>query len=504
VRGGAFALAAVVAAGAAGTVAAVRWPATATSVRTGSTVRMSLPAVGIAAVPLCPGPQGLVAPAGAEAVPLTGPVAVAALTSGDTATLGGRPVPVATTDAARFGALTLARPVAGTVALEPDGAGRAALELSAVQLGLARSGDARGLVAVNCTTASTQTWLVGGGTSLGRRARLLLANPALTPATVDVAVHGPRGVVEAPQGNGVVVPARGQVAVQVDALAPDLSALALQVRARSGRVSAVLHDTLVRGANPAGADDVTAAAPAGRTQWVPGVSVSPPGTGALPTKPDDPGAVAVRVANPGPEPAVARVRLVGDAGSVPLDRGVVSLAAGAVTDVPVTGVPAGMYAAVVEADAPVVAGALVGRAAAARPAEFGWAASVAPLTTPVVTALPSLTEDGRRTAVAATLALTAPGASSSVEVTEVGATGDALRTVTVTVAAGTTLAQPVTAGAAGVRLRPADGVAVVAALVLQAPDPSGPTVAVLPVRPGPAGGGSRPDVVADPRLGLRG
>jgi hypothetical protein len=45
---------------------------------------------------------------------------------------------------------------------------------------------------------------------------------------------------------------------------------------------------------------------------------------------------------------------------------------------------------------------------------------------------------------------------------------------------------------------------VVAALVITVPDVAGQMVSVLPVRPGAAGGGTRPQVVADVRVGLRG
>jgi len=501
-------LGAVVLVGGGGVSAATRWPAAA-SPPGGTPPRIVLAATGVAATPVCPGPPTLLAPTGGDASPPGGPVAVGALVRGSTATLADRPL---VPGSGGLAALTLPRTAAGAVTLLPaGGAGGGAAgapEVSAVQLELARTGDARGLAAVPCATATTQSWLVGGGTQVGRRARLLLANPAPTAATVDVVVHGPQGVVAAARGAGVLVPARSEVALQVDALAPDLATVAVQVTARNGRVTAVLHDSWLRGVTPGGVDDVSAAAAPARTQWVPGIVVAPPPAAALPDRADAPGAVAVRVANPGPDPAVVRVRLLGADGSRPLDHGVVTLAPGAVVDVPVTGVPAGPWTAAVQADVPVVAGAVVGRGGPAQqPAEFGWTSSVEPVTAPALLALPTLTDAGGRTDVEGTLLLTATGAAASVEVTELDGRAGVAAVRTVAVAAGSTAVQRLGAGAAGVRLRPLGAGAaapVVAALVLTVADDAGPLLAVVPFRPGASGGGSRPEVVADVRLGLGG
>jgi Family of unknown function (DUF5719) len=519
VKGRLLAVVAVVAVTGAGTAVAANRPAPSAS-RTAAQ-RMPLPATGVAAVPICPGPETLVAPPGGETVTPQGPVAVSALVQGRTAVLGDHPL---VPGSSGLGLVTVPRTVAGSIALQarpaPAGTADAGPSMSLVQLGLARTGDTRGIAALACSTASTESWLVGGGTQVGRRGRLLLANPAPTAATVDVTLLGPRGVVPAPGAGGVVVPGRRQVALFVDALAPDLAVVAVHVQTRSGRVSAVLHDSWVRGTTAGGVDDVTAAAPAARIQFVPGVSVAPATGTALPAHATDPGAVAVRVVNPGDDVAVARVHLVGSGPPVTLPGGVVTVPARSVVDVPVTGVATGVYTAVVEADAPVVAGAVVGRGSAGSeaagtaeaatlagvpPAEFGWAASVEPGTTPALVALPSVTEDGSATEVTATLSVTAPGRAAEVEVTQLDGRGTVLRTATLPVPAGSAAEQKLDAAAAGLRLRPAGaGAPVVAAVVLSVPDAAGPLVSVLPVRWGPAGGGSRPAVVADGRVGLRG
>ena len=149
---------------------------------------------------------------------------------------------------------------------------------AATQATSATSGDLRGLAAIACEPALADSWLVGGGTGTGERTRLLLANPTPAAALVDVVVHGEDGRVDAPQGEGVVVPSGQQVALYVDALAPDAGPVAVNVTARSGRVVAVLHHTRMLGITPGGVDDVGPAAPPGTDQVVQGVVVAPPGS----------------------------------------------------------------------------------------------------------------------------------------------------------------------------------------------------------------------------------
>lgn len=522
------------------------WPApgASASVAGGRVTQVSLPAVGVAAVPVCPGPQSLVAPDGGTAVEPGGPVVVGAIVE---SVEGRRPATLSgvalTGGEGGFALRTAPRTSAGLVTLQAPSSSTVPV-MSAVQVSLRRSGDLRGLTALACPTTATRTWLVGGGTQAGRRGQLVLANPAGAPAEADVTVYGPRGPVSAPAGTGIVIPAGGVLALRIDALAPDLDAVAVLVQARGGRISATLQDSYVRGLTPSGVDDITAAAPAARRQVVPGISVAVPAGTGLPEASGAPGGVAVRVVNPGSVDVVARVRLLGEAGPVEVGGGVLTLAAGEVRDVVVTRVPEGIYSAVVEADAPVVAGAVVGRAPSAgaaagaaspprastlgaaaaarsvgpaavtagraatdatgRPSDFGWAASVEALSGATLVALPAVTENAARATIGGVLTVAAPDGAGSFELVQLDGEGHRIETATVLlVPAGTSSRYTVSPKAAAVRLRPLDGSStLMAAVVLQAPDPSGPMIAVLPVRPGPAGQGDRPYVVSDVRAGL--
>ena len=468
----------------------------------------SLPVTPAAEVPVCPGPETLQVPQGADAVPAPGRVAIAGVVAPADAV--GQPstpavpgarrssAPVAPAaglhplgeprrppsgEAAPAGGGSSATPATGSgspgpairvVQASPTQAGAWRLDsdhggevpvVAAAQWTLATGGDLRGLATTGCVPATTDTWLVGGSTRPGHRARLLLANPGVSPAVVDVTVHGPQGVVQAPAGNGVTVSPGQQQALYLEALAPGIPALAVHVQARSGRVAPTLHSSVIRGMVPGGTDDVPAAAPAARRQVIPGVAIAAPTpvpapasvpvpasvpapvptpapvpapvpapapgapAGALPADPAVAGAVVVRVAAPGGTAAVVRVRLQGRDGEVNLPGGgVVTVAPRGVADIAVTGVPDGVYAALVEADTPVLAAVMIGRsrvgsAAAGTPAaalggvppaELAWSAGSRPLQATTAVPLPAAAGSVPATGVSApATAGSAPAAAGS-------------------------------------------------------------------------------------------
>ncbi len=484
----------------------------------------------------CPGPETLLAPAGADPVPEPGPVRLTEVV----AQPGGGLVAVTTTTLEESGTARV---------VGPSAPGRTVALTAGLQVTMGTSGDLRGLSARACDQAATEVWLVGGATLAGQRDRLLVANPSPAPVVVDVRVHGPKGPVGAANGEGVVVPGQGQVALLVDALAPGLPMLAVHVVPRSGRVTATLYHSMVRGLVGGGVDDVAAAAPAATRQVVPGMAVVAPakahGPAGLPANPAAPGAYAVRVVVPGTADAVVRVHLLGPHGSVTLPGGVLTVAAGSVADVPVTGVDDGSYAAVVEADVPVVASGLVGRASAGSesagtsagvsgkspPAELAWAASAvalpahsavalpanptSPSATPTPTpanqtstasatpsATPSATSSAQpgASAILARLSLVAVGRRASVTVRPVLAGGRLAAPVTLTLPAGSAVTRDLPGQAVGLLLDVTGG-PVSAALVLTAQDSAGPMISVVRM-PVPVGGpGVAPAAVQDPRLG---
>ncbi|WP_260459163.1 DUF5719 family protein, partial [Actinotalea ferrariae] len=234
------------------------------------------------------------------------------------------------------------------------------------------AGDLRGLAAASCRRPGAEAWLVGGSTSLGSSARLVLQNPGSTPATVDVELWGPAGAVELAGAPEYLVPPGAERVVLLEGVAAEQSRVVVHLSASGGLVTAYLQDSQLRGLVPAGVDYVVPGRAPAQRQVVPALSVTE-------TAIDGADTAALRLLVPGDRDGTARISLLGPDGPQDLPGAdEVELDAGAVLDVPLAGLPAGDWTAVVESDVPVVAAALVTRGTGVgRPA--GDAPSRAPL-----------------------------------------------------------------------------------------------------------------------------
>ena len=219
--------------------------------------------------------------------------------------------------------------------------------------------DLRGLVTTSCGSGGSDLWLLAGGAGPGRQERLILTNPGANPVTTDVTVHGDTG----PLGDPVVetVPPGGRVSVLLDARYGAEQHPAVHVRSDGGGVQATLTDTWVDGSDALGAETTAAAAAPATVQVVPGVVV------------DATGSSSVRVAVPGEQDAVVRVSVLNREGLVPwTGESVLSVPAGSVAELPLTGLGAGTYALALRSDVPVVASAFVRIGNGKVPGEIAW------------------------------------------------------------------------------------------------------------------------------------
>ncbi len=489
---------------------------------------------------VCPGPETLLVPDGGTAVEPGAAVLISSLVGSESgpssarlqlsgkrssaASVAGRPLPSGLTAAAvpitqghgldlstsspgpviRTLAVTALGPALLQTTTQPAAAELSAElsaepspALAAVQSTLARSGDLRALTATTCTVPASDSWLVGGSTGDGARLRLLLANPAAAAAVADIDVRGPKGRVRAASGEGVVVPAHGEVSIFVDALAPGLQQIALHVTTRSGRVRATLHDSRLLGLDPGGADDVPVSAAPAKRQMIPGISLVN-GYGRTAADPSAAGSTAVRIAVPGAEEAIVRVRLLESTGAVELPQAaVVSIPAGAVADIPISGIPSGTYTAVLDSDVPVVAGARIGRGGVPRTApasEFAWAGAARPLTGSGYLVLPP--------AVRSTLSLVAPAGAGRLVITEVRRDGSIGKPMAVEVPGESSATVHLPVEAVAVKIGEVSGGPIGAALVGWVTDPRGSLISVMSVDLSVA---STPptSAVQDRTLGLR-
>ncbi|MFF2269685.1 DUF5719 family protein [Cellulosimicrobium cellulans] len=255
---------------------------------------------------------------------------------------------------------TVEDPATGTVLTVRPGEG-AGPRVAASVGSVTTAGDLRGLAAASCARPGISQWLVGGSTQIGSSTQLVLQNPGLTPAVVQVDVWGQGGAAVLSGGGQQLVGPGEEVVTLVEAAAPEQRRLVVHVSATGGLVSAYLQHSTLDGLVPLGVDYVVPGA-------APAHDVAVAGVASVGEAVDDPHAPQLRLLAPGDAAGSARVTVYGADGPVPL-RGVedVALTPGVVTDVSLGGLPAGSYAVAVHADVPVVAGASVDRRGEADP-----------------------------------------------------------------------------------------------------------------------------------------
>jgi hypothetical protein len=305
---------------------------------------------------VCPGPLVLPEDAGSDddfdpvpVDPLTSVVVAATSSGGASVTTLDGSDEQATLDAGTD-SVTVAPATGPLVVIAEPTQERAAV--AAAGGSLVSRGDLRGLAAASCQVATTDAWLVGGSTELGATALLVLQNPGTTPAVVHVEIYGPTGEVDLDTEQYLVAPGSERVVV-LGGLAPEERRVAVHVTATGGRVTAHVQDSTLDGFTPTGTELVVPGAPAARRQVLPAVSLPA-------TEVDGADAGVLRLLAPGGATATARVRLLGPEGVQDLPGAeALELPGGTVTDIPLGGLPSGAYTFVVDADRPVVAGAML-------------------------------------------------------------------------------------------------------------------------------------------------
>ena len=286
----------------------------------------------------------------------------------------------ATTATSIGAATTRYRSTAGTVdtvLLEtPDGAGSAAqagpllisaapaeadageaVLLAGAQSQVAATGDFVGFAATECAGASTESWVVGGSSVVGRTTLLTLANPTDVVAEVSFELFGEDGQVTAPGSTGIVVQPRSQRVLPLAAFAPGLVSPVIHVTSEGGQVIATVQQSTVRGLTPGGVDMVGATAIPANRQVIPGLVVRD--VAELESRLAETGygdlATVLRVYNPG-ETTTAEVAIVSEDGVTTGASFSTEIEGGIVTDIPIEGLLDGSYTVSVSADSAIVAG----------------------------------------------------------------------------------------------------------------------------------------------------
>lgn len=360
-------------------------------------------------------------------------------------------VPTATGSPSRGGSVHTLRGEQAAVLQVPDAG---AVTATQTQVGTGSGGQGLGTTA--CAAPQASAYLVAGGREPGRVTRLALINPGANAVPVRVSVLG------GPAPQEVSLPGGGRTSVVVPTGAQ--AAPVIRVDARSGTVAAFVSDVQFAGAGPQGVE-------------VSGPAVAPARESVVPAvRRRDGGGASVRVAVPGRQEAVVRLRVLATGDGAP-DDVVATIPAGAAQNIPLT-LPDGDYAVAVSADEPVVAAGESWTWTGSGAGDRMWSPAVVAGSGPVQVALPSGVPGGGDA-----LLLSAPGDKAArVRVTTIGA-GGGTSDETVSVPAGGARALQVR-GARGYRVQPLGKDAVAAGLVSWGTDGGRALLSSISLEPG--------------------
>ncbi|MCA4133572.1 DUF5719 family protein [Arthrobacter sp. M4] len=389
--------------------------------------------------------------------------------------------PVAGAPALKAGVVAQ-RPVSATDVVVAEALGNQQPAMAALMHYGATDGDLRGTAAAACQAPANDFWIVGADTTVGRAAVLDLKNASGTPATVSLDLYGSKGQVQAAGSRGLLVSPGTTRSVVLAGLAAGEPSLAVHVRSVGGPVAGTIQQSTLRGLTPGGVDFLSPGSPPSVRQNMTGVEISD--TGSLGSKSGFQDAVPVlQIAVPGAADAVVQVKLSGNNGQKSLPGGgVVTAKGGSVTQVPLTGVPAGSYTVTASSDVAIIASVRVTKGNKAEdPLDFAWSPAAVRLGSQHVVAVPQGAE--------AQLRFGAPDGRAKISLSPITADGAVRKADTLDISGGTTATVKVP--------DKVEGAAVVGYVVSAAGDPAYGAVvlgrdgrndiAVAAIQPGAAG-----------------
>jgi hypothetical protein len=236
-----------------------------------------------------------------------------------------------------------------------------------------------GLAVAACAEAVSDSWIVGGSTDIGRTSLLLLSNPTTVLATVNVTVSGESGLVDAPGSTGILVQPGEQRVLSLAGLAPNVKSPVLHVESRGGQVAASLEQSSIRGIEPGGVEIIGTTAIPAADQVIAGVRVMTASTNETVTGEGfDADTPSVRVFVPGEVGATVQIGVTSADGTARGTSTQMDVAAGIVTEIPLTPLAVGSYSVQLSSDEPIVAAARTAVNGAGSK-DFGWFSASAPL-----------------------------------------------------------------------------------------------------------------------------
>lgn len=247
--------------------------------------------------------------------------------------------------------------------------------LNASQYQNADGDTLKGLAATNCQLPSNDVWLLGGATTTGREALLILRNTSQVDSTVSLQIFSEAGSVDAPGLNGIAVVAGKTTVVPLSGIVPKTKSFMTHVSAKGGAVAAWIQQRTVRGLSAGGVDYVSPSPRAELQQVIPGIFIR--GTKIADqlraTNADYQDLVpALRVFVPGENAATVTVQILSETvknfGTVL--RSTVN--PNSVIDIEIPGLKDGNYVAVVTSDVEIQSTIRLPRITASSSPDFTW------------------------------------------------------------------------------------------------------------------------------------
>lgn len=241
----------------------------------------------------------------------------------------------------------------------------------------AKDGDLAGLAAAGCSVPAAESWITGVTTTAGTTSVLHLVNPSASVAQIRIDLRGAEGHIEAPSLNEIALAPGENKSFVLAGYAPNEKSLALKIAASGGKVSAAVQQSSLHGLIPGGIDYVVGGSAAATEQVIPGVLLQDPQRANELSKADPSvdSVPEIHVSATSTEGATIKIRALGTKGEEAIPGGgELVVASNATARLPLTGLPAGMYTFVLEADSAVTASVKMVRGTKAKePIDQAWA-----------------------------------------------------------------------------------------------------------------------------------
>lgn len=247
--------------------------------------------------------------------------------------------------------------------------------LNASQTQLSSGATLKGLAATNCQLPSNDLWLVGGDTTTGREALLILRNPTQVDATVSLEIIGEGGSVAAPGLSGIAAVAGKTTVIPLAGIVPKTKTFVTHVQSKGGAIAAWIQQRTVRGLSAGGLDYISPSPDAAKQIVIPGLFIrgSKYAQNLIAENSDYADVSPVlRVFVPGEQNATVTAQIMGadekTFGTV--IRATVS--AGTTTDLDIPGLKDGDYVALISADVEIMASIRLPRSVSGKAPDFAW------------------------------------------------------------------------------------------------------------------------------------